>query len=118
VEYLICNRGVLASVGWCGGRSGSFLGGRSGGGGKADGAVGRRVDRIDLMDGMDWMDSGAGGPKRGTVGRQGEGSWKLEVRSWKGWVGEGLWGEGRVRSLAVPGWVGGLVGALRAHGEL
>ena len=26
----------------------------------------------------------------------------------------GLWGEGRVQSLAVPGLVGGLAGALRA----
>ena len=29
--------------------------------------------------------------------------------------GEGVWGEGRVRSLAVPGLLGGLAGALRAQ---
>jgi hypothetical protein len=54
------------------------------------------IDCIDLMDGMDLMDvmvSGVGGPKRGTDGRQGEGSGKKEVRSEKGWGRRGAGGE-------------------------
>jgi len=53
------------------------------------------------------------------LGRGGGENWKLGIVNSKMWNGEGgRLGRGRVRSLAVPGLLGGLASALRARGEV
>ena len=88
--------GVMGGAEWIRGRVGVRV-------------LGIRVDRIDLMDGMDWMVSGVGATRRvglrcgaaGPSGKQaadaGEGSGKKGVRSEKleGLVGRERVGRGR-----------------------